>query len=97
MKDSDDLREACVLDDGLGSENALHIRFNGVAVDNAVSGLPRAVSKGRRCIHVAIALGSMNAHFDGIVAEVRAEIEENGGLLDLFARAIFDDSSCLER
>ncbi len=46
---------------------------------------------------MTIALGSMDAHFDGVVAEVSAEIEENGGLLDLFAGAIFDDSSCLER
>jgi hypothetical protein len=43
MKDSYDLGEAGVLDDGLGSNNTLHIRFDGVPVNDAVSGLPRAV------------------------------------------------------
>ena len=45
---------------------------------------------------MAVALGSMDAHFDCIVAKVCAEIEEYGGLLDLLAGTVSDDSCCLE-
>jgi hypothetical protein len=44
---------------------------------------------------VAFALGSVDTHFDGVVAEVGAEIQENGGLLDLLAGSVFDYSSYL--
>ena len=43
FEDSDDLGEAGVLDDGLGSDDARWIRLDGVAVDNAVNGLPQPV------------------------------------------------------
>jgi hypothetical protein len=44
---------------------------------------------------VAFALGSVDAHFDGVVAEVAAEIQKNGSLFDLLAGTVFNYSSCL--
>ncbi len=44
---------------------------------------------------MSLALGSVDAHLDGVVAEVRAEIKENRRLLDLLAGAISDDFGCL--
>ena len=44
---------------------------------------------------MAVALGSMDAHFDCIVAKVCAKIEEHGGLLDLLAGAILDNGGDL--
>ena len=44
---------------------------------------------------MAVALGCKDAHFDGVVAEVGAEIQEDGGLLDLLAGSVSDYSSCL--
>ena len=44
---------------------------------------------------MALALGSMHAHADGVVAKVGAEIQENGGLLDPLAGAILDDGGDL--
>ncbi len=44
---------------------------------------------------MSVALGSMDTHFDSVVAKVGTEIEKNGSLLDLLAGAIFDDGGCL--
>ncbi len=44
---------------------------------------------------MSLALESMDAHLDGVVAEVRAEIKENRRLLDLLAGTVSDDFGCL--
>jgi hypothetical protein len=71
VKNSDSLGEASVLYDGLGGKNPRFVGLNGVAKKRkSARGFPNL--KGRSCLHVTLALGGVNAHFDGVVTKVCA-------------------------